>query len=102
MRPEVAPRPWLDDSAFAGRHPADPYVRRYWTAVIGPGAVADLLRLTMAAVRGTSLLRPVHLELLAREGLVAEFDGVILVRPTVPEIPDPSRLPPALRAELGR
>jgi len=98
----VSPRPWLDDQAFAGFLPAHPYVRRYWTALIGPGAVADLLRLTVAAVRGNDLKRPVHLEALAREGLVTSDDGIVLVRPTVPRISEANRrrLPSALRAEL--
>ena len=101
-RPTISPRPWLDDRAFAGFLPSHPYVRRYWTALLGPGAVADLLRLTVAAVRGAQLLRPTHIEVLAREGLVAEAGGTVLVRPTVPELTSTqlSRLAPALRSEL--
>ena len=101
-RPRISPRPWLDDQAFAGFLPSHPYVRRYWTALLGPGAVADLLRLTVAAVRGTSIRLPTHIELLAREGLVAETGGAVLVRPTVPELTSShlERLPPALRTEI--
>lgn len=101
-RPLVHPQPWLDDIAFSGFLPAHPYVRRYWTALIGPGAVADLLRLTVAAVRGTSLRRPVHIEILAREGLVAAAGDALLVRPTVPALSPANRrrLPSSLRAEL--
>ncbi len=77
-------------------------MRRYWTALVGPGAVADLLRLTVAAVRGRTLRRPTHIEVLAREGLVVEHGGEILVRPTVPPLSAANRrrLPPTLRAEL--
>lgn len=98
MRPGV----WLDAQAFAGVLPAHPYVRRYWTALIGPGAVADLLRLTVAAVRGNAVRRPLHLDVLAREGLVAANGDELLVRPTVPPLSKSNRrrLPVSLRAEL--
>jgi hypothetical protein len=102
-RPTVAPRPWLDDTAFSGYLPSHPYVRRYWTALIGPGAVADLLRLTVAAIRRTSMPRPTHMDVLAREGLVAEDGSAVLVRPTVPALSSHHRLrlPHSLRSELS-
>jgi hypothetical protein len=76
-------------------------VRRFWTALIGPGAVADLLRLATAAQRGRSLLRPVHLPTLTRAGLVVYDGRQVLVRTTVPRLEpgDLRRLHPALREE---
>ena len=85
-RPVVHPEVWCHEvvGPFEVTHP---YVRRFWTAVIGPGAVADLLRLATAAQRGRSLRRPVHLGLLVHLGLVAASEGRLLVRTTVPPIP---------------
>ena len=83
-------------------YPLDhPYVRRFWTALIGPGAVADLLRLATAARRGRSLLRPVHLATLTRAGLVTQAGEQVLVRTSVPRLgpDDVRRLHPALREE---
>jgi hypothetical protein len=76
-------------------------VRRYWTALVGPGAVADLLRLTAAARSGRSLRIPLHLELLIAEGLVVRVGSMIAVSPTVPRLSPGHvrRLRPALRAE---
>ena len=77
----------------------DPYVRRYWTAAIGPGAVADLLRLATAARRGRSLRHPVYLGVLITTGLAAVAGGRLLVRTEVPAVPHrlASGLPPSLR-----
>lgn len=83
-------------------YPLDhPYVRRFWTALIGPGAVADLLRLATAAQRGRSLLRPVHLPTLTRAGLVTHDGNRVMVRTTIPRLSasDIRRLHPALREE---
>ncbi|HHC07652.1 MAG TPA: hypothetical protein ENK55_02915 [Actinobacteria bacterium] len=79
----------------------DPYVRRFWVAALGPGAVADLLRLAAAARRGRSLLRPVHLPLLLEHDLARRIGGRIGVRPTVPPLAEHHlrRLHPALRRE---
>jgi hypothetical protein len=71
-------------------------------AAIGPSAVADLLRLAVAARRGRALPRPLHLPTLARHDLVrTERGGRILVRSTIPPLPatHARRLPPALREE---
>lgn len=99
----VEPEPWPDDDRVG--YPSDhPYVRRYWTAVLGPGAVADLLRLATAAQRGRSLRRPVNLASLTRAGLVRHSDGRILVRTVIPPVPVGSvrRMHPVLRDELMR
>lgn len=88
-----------------GRYPLHhPYVRRFWTAVLGPGAVAALLRLAAAAHRGTEVPRPPQIDVLAREGLVLECDGQLFVRPKVPRLAPHhvKRMPPALRIEHSR
>jgi hypothetical protein len=76
-------------------------VRRYWTAALGPGAVADLLRLAAAAEGGRSLPRPVHLDELVRNGLVCGAGHVVMVSARVPLLPRRllRTLPPALRRE---
>ncbi len=104
QRPWVAPHLWHDPLAELGYPPTHAYVRRYWTAVIGPGAVADLLRLAVAASRGRALPRPVHLGNLARHDLVRVRGGRLLVRATIPPLPAShvGRLPPSLREEHRR
>jgi hypothetical protein len=104
QRPTIAPSPWLDPISELGYTTDHPYVRRFWTSVIGPGAVADLLRLAVAARRDRSLPRPVHLHLLIREGLARCTGGILFVRPTVPPLSAQHvlRLPPALRREHAR
>lgn len=80
----------------------DSYVRRFWVAVIGPGAVADLLRLAAAAKSGRSLPIPVHLPVLLHERLVRCEDGTLIVPDRVPPLP-PSladRLTPPLRRQF--
>lgn len=97
----MRPRPWRDALAELGFPPDHPYVRRFWTAVIGRGAVADLLRLTVAAQRDRSLLRPVHLPLLLHEGLVRRAGDDLWVRTTIPPlgVRQVRRLAPRLRRE---
>lgn len=107
LRPTVQDRPFIRPQVWnptgGGIPVTHPYVRRYWTALLGPGAIADLLRLATAAVRHRSLPRPVHLSQLARAGLVCCEDGVVKVRTRVPAVPRPlfAGLPPDLRRELG-
>ena len=103
------PRPWIHPRLIAGNGhphhtPDDPAVRRFWTALIGPGAVADLLRLTAAAHTRRPLRRPIHLQTLFHEGL-AHWDGThILVNPAIPILDEGQirRLRPALRVEYRR
>jgi hypothetical protein len=92
-RPLVAPLLWTRRLEGPGYPPDHPYVRRYWTAVLGPGAVADLLRLMTAARRGCSLLEPLHLSTLARAGLVRFEPGRVWVRGDRPAAFSPA--PPA-------
>ncbi len=80
----------------------DPYVRRFWIAAIGPGAVADLLRLAAAAQSGRSLPIPVHLPALLRERLARYDSGMLIVPDRVPPLP-PSlvdRLAPPVRRQF--
>ncbi len=106
-RPTVIPRPMVhprvfEDHLAALGYPLDhPYVRRFWTATIGPGAVADLLRLAVAARRGRSLPRPIHLAELVYEDLVRRTPEGLEVRSTVPPLSaaQVQRLHPALRRE---
>jgi hypothetical protein len=108
IRATAVPRPWITP-LVADPHPEgheldDPAVRRYWTALLGPGAVADLLRLTVAAIAGQRLRLPLHLGLLLHEGLVLRHHGDIVVRTNIPPLEHRHlrRLRPSLRAEYRR
>ncbi len=100
-RPVVQPTVW--SVPHDGVPVTDPYVRRYWTPLLGPGAVADLLRLATAAARNRSLPRPIYLTELARAGLVRDSGGALEVRIRIPEVPPHlhRHLPPRLRRELA-
>jgi hypothetical protein len=102
QRPDIRPALWPQRSADAGFTTDDPYVRRFWTAAIGPGAVADLMRLAVAAQRDRSLPLPGSVGLLVREDLARWVDGRLFVRPTIPPLSDAQqrRLTPGLRREL--
>jgi len=96
--------PVLRTTEEPGYSPTHQYVRRFWIAVLGPGAVADLLRLTAAAQSGRSLKEPIHLSALVRLGLVGWENGSISVADRVPPVPTDlvRRLPPALRRAHAR
>ncbi len=100
-RPHIRPLVWPWEAAPGGFATSDPYVRRFWTAAIGPGAVADIMRLAVAAQRDRSLLRPESLATLVREDLARWVDGRLFVRITVPPLSPPQerRLTPELRRE---
>ena len=100
----VVVEPGVWDETGTGFPTHHPYVRRFWTAAIGSGAVADLLRLAVAAQRGRSLLLPTSTAFLAGEGLVAWRHGRLLACVTVPPVPHRhvARMPPALRREHSR
>ena len=84
--------------------PSHPYVRTYWTAAVGPGAVADLLRLIAAARRKETIPHPLYLPVLCREGLVHHAGRAVWVRGLVPPLRRRhlSRLSPTLRRNHGR
>ncbi len=104
-RVTALPRPWirprLIHTGRAGHSPDDPLVRRFWVALVGPGAVADLLRLTAAAHHHRTIRRPIHLPVLLREGLIERDGNDILVHPRIPTLLPCHlrRLRPSLRAE---
>lgn len=107
VRPTVRVRPTVparvrNDSA--GLEPADPYVRRFWVAAIGPSAVAELLRVIRAAGKGEDVRLPRHLPLLLRTGLVRIESGTLTVPGRLPVVPLELRwrFPPALAAEHAR
>lgn len=77
------------------------YIRRFWVAAIGPGAVSDLLRSIRAAKTKRGVLYPLYLHVLIQSGLAA-FDGTTITVPNpVPLVPPHlvRRLPPRLRRE---
>ena len=96
-RAVVTPRPWNTDEP--GYPAASRYVRTFWTAALGPGAVADLLRLATAAARGRSLRRPLGLSRLCEAGLAREVNGHLEVRTVIPPVGGPvlRSLHPAVR-----
>jgi len=97
-RPLVTPI--LSSDQTNGYTPTDRYVREFLIPLIGPGAVADLLRLTAAAHSGRPIKLPVNLTTLVREGLASRTgDAGIVVPPTVQPLGrhQVRRLPHALR-----
>ena len=93
------------DTGDHGYRPTDPYVRMFWLPIVGPGAVADLLRLAAAAQRGRPLKLPMHLPMLVREGLATHTpDGSVIVCTRVPPLNAQQirRLRPALRRDHQR
>ena len=105
IRPTAVPRRLVRAVAIEadapGHAPQDPAVRRFWTAVVGPGAVADLLRLIAASHTGRPLKEPLHLGALSMEGLIHRAHPVVYVRPRVPYLGPTQlrRLHPSLRIE---
>lgn len=104
MRTTAMQRPLVKVELIAhhvdGYAPTDQYVRTYWISIVGPGAVADLLRLAAAAHSGRPLKRPNSLSTLIREGLAEPTtDGTIKVHQRIPELnaKQVRQLPPALR-----
>ena len=96
---------WVSDTGDDGFHPTDPYVRTFWLPIVGPGAVADLLRLAAAAQRGRPLKLPMHLPALVREGLATHTaDGGVIVCARVPPLNAMQirRLRPSLRRDHQR
>ncbi|MCI0543344.1 MAG: hypothetical protein L0Z49_02720 [Actinobacteria bacterium] len=84
--------------------PSDPYVRRFWVAALGPGAVAELLRLMRAADKGEEVRLPRYLPLLLRAGLVGATEEGLRVVDRLPVVPSELRwrFPPGLAAEHAR
>jgi len=80
---------------------SDPYVRRFWVAALGPGAVAELLRLVSAAGKGEEVRLPRHLPQLIRAGLVEVIEGTLAVVERIPLVPPEMRwrFPPDVAAQ---
>ncbi|MGH8911262.1 MAG: hypothetical protein ACRDVD_02025 [Acidimicrobiia bacterium] len=107
VRPTVRVRPELPvrlDTVDDGRSAGDPYVRRFWVAAIGAGAVAELLRLMRAGANGDSVPLPRWLPVLLRSELVRVEGGELVVASLVPAVPVAftRRFPPGLREEHRR
>ncbi len=100
-RREVKPKVWDDHHATLGYPPSHHYVRHFWVAALGSGAVADLIRLAVAADRGRSLPEPTYLNLLISEGLAARDGSDLLARTVIPPLAarHVRNLPPRLRRE---
>ena len=103
-RPTVRARPWITPTQVPGDGlgftPDSPYVRRFWTAAVGPTAVADLLRLTAAAGTATPLPLPRRTPTLLELGLISRSGhDRFLVPDRVPVLPEHlvRRLPPRLK-----
>ncbi len=73
-------------------------------AAIGPGAVAELMRLVRAGAGGEWVLLPRWLPLLLRCDLVRIDGGAIVVPSLLPRVPTrlQRRFPPGLREEHRR
>ncbi len=94
----VAPAPWDPENPleFEATHP---YVRTFWTAYVGPSAVADYLRLVRAAEKDSAIKRPRSLARLARHQLARITEQGLEVRMTVPplSVAQVMRLTPSVR-----
>lgn len=96
--------PTRTDRGIGRFEPSDVYVRRFWVAAIGPGAVAELMRLMRAAGKGEEVLLPRYLPILLRTGMVRVDSGELVVAARFTEVPAELRwrFPPSLAAEHSR
>lgn len=104
LRPTARIRPTVPVRLIESSHgiePSDPYVRKFWVAALGPGAVAELLRLISAAGKGDEVRLPRYLPHLLRARLVTIVDGTLAVSALVPRVPPQMRwrFPPDLAAQ---
>lgn len=78
-------------------------MRRHWVALIGPSAVADLMRLVTAARRGTAVPEPFGLAALLSWDLVRWEASRLCVLSPIPRVPPQAmrRLAHHTRVELG-
>ena len=70
-------------------------------AALGPGAVAELLRLVSAARKGEEVRLPRHLPQLLKAGLVTIVEGTLAVAERIPTVPAEMRwrFPPDVAAQ---
>jgi hypothetical protein len=104
VRPSARVRPTVPVKllpATRGIEPSDPYVRKFWVAALGPGAVAELLRLVSAAGKGEEVRLPRHLPQLLRVNLIRVVDGMLAVPELLPPVPAEMRwrFPPDIAAQ---
>lgn len=101
MRPFVPVELIRTDHRFPASHP---YVRRFWVAALGSGAVAELLRLVRAAEKGEEVRLPRHLPQLLKADLVSVTSAGLRVGNRVPPVPPEMRwrFPPSLAGEHAR
>lgn len=104
VRPSARVRPTVPVRLIPsseGLEASDPYVRRFWVAALGPGAVAELLRLVSAAGKGEEVRLPRYLPQLLRAGLVSVVEGCLAVPALIPRVPVEMRwrFSPELSAE---
>ena len=73
-------------------------------AAIGPSAVAELLRLVQAGLKGEDVRLPRYLPALIKAGLVSIDGDALAVVDRIPEVPIELRwrFPPSLAAEHSR
>lgn len=86
------------EGPFSASHP---YIRRFWVAALGSGAIAELLRLVRAAEKGEEVRLPRYLPQLLRADLVSVTSSAIRVGNRFPVVPRELRwrFPPSLAGE---
>jgi len=94
----------LVPAAQQGFSPGHEYVRLFWAAALGKGAVRDLLDLFLAGLRRRRVCEPFYLAVLASAGLVQVTEGRIRMPSRVPPLPSSmvNRLAPHLRLDHRR
>ena len=94
----------LINPSLEGFSPGHEYVRCFWAAAIGKGAIRDLLELFLAGLRQRTVHEPFHLGVLVSAGLAEVVEGRIRIPSRVPLLPAPmvSRLNPHLRSDHRR
>lgn len=90
-RPTVRSRPLVQPLLWRG-HPGfdldSVYVRRFWTAAIGPTAVCDLLRLARAGADRKAIPLPIRIAALLTLGLAhRDGSGRVAVADRLPPVP---------------
>ena len=87
-----------------GFSPGHEYVRRFWAAAIGNGAIRDLLDLFVAGLRNRPVPEPFYLRVLLSAGLVEVIGDRIRMPARVPPLPSVmvGRLSPRLRFDHRR
>lgn len=87
-----------------GFSPGHEYVRRFWAAALGTGAIRDLTDLFLAGLRQRNVHEPFYLGVLLSAGLVEVSGDRIMMPARVPLLHSSmvARLSPALRADHRR